>query len=74
MEIAIVGAVPAEQIQAHIPSYAQVDHYSAVSYTHLLVPTTYELTSFYGCENELRQATYQLELNDTPASNKEAKR
>ena len=38
-----------------------------------LVPTTYELTSFYGCENELRQATYQLELNDTPASNKEAK-
>lgn len=28
MEIAIVGAVPAEQILAHIPSYAQVDHYS----------------------------------------------
>ena len=28
MEIAIVGAVPADQIQAHIPSYAQVDHYS----------------------------------------------
>ena len=28
MEIAIVGAVPAEQIQSDIPSYLQVDHYS----------------------------------------------
>ena len=28
MEIAIVGAVPADQIVSDIPSYAQVDHYS----------------------------------------------
>ena len=28
MEIALVGAVPAEQIVSDIPSYAQVDHYS----------------------------------------------
>lgn len=28
MEIAIVGAVPTEQIQSDIPSYLQVDHYS----------------------------------------------
>lgn len=28
MEIAIVGAVPADQIQSDIPSYLQVDHYS----------------------------------------------
>ena len=34
-----------------------------------LVPTTYELTSFYRCENELFQEAYQLELNDTSDSN-----
>ncbi len=28
MEIAIIGAVPADQIQSDIPSYLQVDHYS----------------------------------------------
>ena len=28
MEIALVGAVPAEQLVSDIPSYAQVDHYS----------------------------------------------
>ena len=28
MEIALVGAVPADQIKSQIPSYAQVDHYS----------------------------------------------
>lgn len=38
-----------------------------------LVPTPYELTSFYGCENELCQEAYQLELNDKPDSNKGTK-
>lgn len=29
MEVAFVGAIPADQLQAQIPSYLQVDHYSA---------------------------------------------
>jgi hypothetical protein len=33
MEIAVVGAVPADQIRAQIPSYAQVDHYSVPLHT-----------------------------------------
>ena len=33
MEIAIVGAIPAEQLVSHIPSYAQVDHYSVPIHT-----------------------------------------
>ncbi|MGE4277916.1 MAG: glucosyltransferase domain-containing protein, partial [Lawsonibacter sp.] len=28
MEVAIIGSIPADQIYAQIPSYAQVDHYS----------------------------------------------
>lgn len=38
-----------------------------------LAPTIYQYTSFYGCENELCQKAYRLELNDEPDSNKGTK-
>lgn len=38
-----------------------------------LVPTFYEYTSFYSCENELLQASYQLELDGKSVSNGGAK-
>lgn len=55
-----------------IPHNANWSRTHAPAYVSL-VPSTYELTSFYGCENELCQATYQLDLDDALDSNAEAK-
>lgn len=55
-----------------IPPNANWSRTHAPAYVSL-VPSTYELTSFYGCENELRQATYQLDLDNALDSNTEAK-
>lgn len=59
LAVSSVNFIPSDENRSrtHAPAYIS------------LVPTTYNLTSFYGCENELCQVTYQLELNNMSSSN-----
>lgn len=69
MEVAIVGAIPAEQIRSSIDSYAQVDHYSVPLHTvaTLNKHIYYYLNDWLSVPVEELPEETMLAISDSPA-------